>query len=185
MDNGASSYRRFLDGDDNGIVEIIKEYKYGLTLFLNEYLNNITEAEDAMEDTFFVLVAKKPKFNGKSTFRSWLYSIGRNIAVDRIRRSAKNPSIPVDALEDTLAEEKTVEETYLEQERKLMLHKIMKRLNADYRRVLYLAYFEDFDNAQTAKTMGKSKRQIENLLYHAKSALKKELEKEGFDYENR
>ena len=26
MDNGASSYRRFLDGDDEGIVEIIKDY---------------------------------------------------------------------------------------------------------------------------------------------------------------
>ena len=24
MDNGASSYRRFLEGDDDGIVEIIK-----------------------------------------------------------------------------------------------------------------------------------------------------------------
>ena len=24
MDNGASSYRRFLDGDDNGIIDIIK-----------------------------------------------------------------------------------------------------------------------------------------------------------------
>ena len=30
MDNGASSYRRFLDGDDEGIVEIIKDYKEGL-----------------------------------------------------------------------------------------------------------------------------------------------------------
>ena len=27
MDNGASSYRRFLEGDDNGIVEIIRDYK--------------------------------------------------------------------------------------------------------------------------------------------------------------
>ena len=30
MDNGASSYRRFLEGDDNGIVEIIRDYKDGL-----------------------------------------------------------------------------------------------------------------------------------------------------------
>ena len=30
MDNGASSYRRFLDGDDNGITEIVENYKDGL-----------------------------------------------------------------------------------------------------------------------------------------------------------
>ena len=46
MDNGADSYRRFLNGDDNGIVEIIRDYKDGLILFLNRYVNNIHIAED-------------------------------------------------------------------------------------------------------------------------------------------
>jgi hypothetical protein len=27
MFNGAGSYRRFLNGDDNGLVEIVEEYK--------------------------------------------------------------------------------------------------------------------------------------------------------------
>ena len=42
MDNGASSYRRFLDGDDNGIAEIVSDYKDGLILYLNGYVNNIS-----------------------------------------------------------------------------------------------------------------------------------------------
>ena len=46
MDNGASSYRRFLEGDDSGIVEIIRDYKDGLILFLNRYVNNIHTAEE-------------------------------------------------------------------------------------------------------------------------------------------
>ncbi len=51
MDNGASSYRRFLSGDDNGIVDIIKDYKDGLMLFLNRYVNNIHVAEELTEDS--------------------------------------------------------------------------------------------------------------------------------------
>ena len=82
MDNGASSYRRFLDGDDNGITEIVENYKDGLILYLNGYVNNIFIAEELTEDTFFRLVIKKPKYSGKSTFKSWLYAIGRNVAVD-------------------------------------------------------------------------------------------------------
>ena len=35
MDNGASSYLRFLNGDKNGFVDIVKDYKDGLTLFIN------------------------------------------------------------------------------------------------------------------------------------------------------
>lgn len=65
MDNGASSYRRFLDGDDEGIVELIKDYKDGLTLYLNGYVNNIFVAEELMEETFFKLMMKKLRFNGK------------------------------------------------------------------------------------------------------------------------
>ena len=48
MDNGASSYRRFLDGDDEGLTLIIKDYKDGLILYLNGYVSNIYVAEEIM-----------------------------------------------------------------------------------------------------------------------------------------
>ncbi|MBQ3543611.1 MAG: hypothetical protein IJA34_01285 [Lachnospiraceae bacterium] len=59
MDNGASSYRRFIDGDDKGIVEIVRDYKGGLILYLNGYVNNILIAEELTEDTFFRIITKK------------------------------------------------------------------------------------------------------------------------------
>ena len=64
-----------------------------------------------------------------------------------------------------------------------MLHKTLQKLNPDYRQVLYLVFFENFSNSETAKIMHKTKRQVENLLYRAKQSLKSELEKEGFKYE--
>ena len=48
MDNGASSYRRFLDGDDKGLEEIVRDYKDGLILYLNSYVSNISVAEELM-----------------------------------------------------------------------------------------------------------------------------------------
>ena len=95
MDNGASSYRRFLDGDDNGITEIVEIYKDGLILYLNGYVNNIFVAEELTEDTFFRLIIKKPKYSGKSTFKSWLYAIGRNVAIDYIRHNSKILNVPM------------------------------------------------------------------------------------------
>ncbi len=69
MDNGAGSYRRFLDGDDEGIVEIVGDYKDGLILFLNGYVKNIFLAEELTEDTFFRLIVKKPRYSGMSQER--------------------------------------------------------------------------------------------------------------------
>ena len=52
------------------------------------------------------------------------------------------------------------------------------------RLLFYLSFFEGFSNDETAKIMNKTRRQIESLLYNAKKALKNELERSGFEYEN-
>ena len=185
MDNGASSYRRFLDGDDNGITEIVENYKDGLILYLNGYVNNIFIAEELTEDTFFRLVIKKPKYSGKSTFKSWLYAIGRNVAVDYIRHNSKILNVPIDDVENYLIEEQNLEETYIKEEDKLIVNKALNELIPEYRNVLWLTYFEEFSNKETAIILKKTERQIKNLLYRARKALKSKLEKEGFEYDEK
>ena len=183
MDNGACSYRRFLDGDDKGIAEIVGDYKDGLILYLNGYVNNIFVAEELTEDTFFRLITKKPKFSGKSTFKSWLYAIGRNVAIDHIRRNSKILDAPIEDMENYLSEELSLERSYIKEERKIIVHKALSQLATDYRVVLWLVYFEGFSNKEAAIALKKNARQIKNLLYRAKQSLKSKLEKEGFIYE--
>ena len=184
MDNGASSYRRFLEGNDDGIVQIIKDHKDGLMFYLNSFVQNIHLAEDLTEDTFVKLIARRPRFSGKSTFKTWLYAIGRNVALDFLRKNAKLPTVSAEEAMTLIADEADVARQYLCSERKLQVHKALKQLNDEYRQVLVLIYFEDFQNEQVASIMGKSKKQIENLVYRAKLSLKSELEKEGFVYED-
>lgn len=181
MDNGASSYHRFLDGDDNGIVEIIREYKDGLLLYLNTFTFDIHTAEDLVEDTFFRLVVKKPKFAGKSSFKTWLYSIGRNVAMDSLRKKRRK-ALPIEAYGNIPSDE-DIEFACITQDNNRVLHKALRKLNSEYQQILQLRYFEDFNNTEASLIMKKSKKQIENLVYRAKGALKEELEKEGFEYE--
>ena len=183
MDNGASSYRRFLDGDDKGIAEIVGEYKDGLILYLNGYVNNIFLAEELTEDTFFLLITKKPRYSGKSAFKSWLYAIGRNVAVDFVRHHSKALHTPIEDMENYWSEEQSLEQSYIKDERKRIVHQLLSELTADYRIVLWLVFFEGFSNKEAAAAMKKSDRQIKNLLYRAKQSLKSKLEKEGFVYE--
>ena len=183
MDNGASSYRRFLDGDDKGIAEIVGDYKDGLILYLNGYVRNIFIAEELTEDTFFRLITKKPKYSGKSTFKSWLYAIGRNVVVDYIRHNSKLLNTPIEDIENYLSEEQSLEQSYIKEERKIIVHKALSELSTDYRTIIWLVFFEGFTNAEAAIILKKNDRQIKNLLYRAKQSLKSKLEKEGFIYE--
>ena len=183
MDNGASSYRRFLNGDDEGLTLIIKDYKDGLILYLNGYVNNIYVAEEIMEETFFKLAVKKPKFKERSSFKTWLYTIGRNVAIDYIRHNSKLSMSPIEDVENYFKDETNLENLYIKSERKITLHKAMSSLKPEYRQVLWLCFFEEFSNEEAAQIMGKSKRQVENLLYRAKQSLKSLFDKEGFRYE--
>lgn len=183
MDNGTNGYRRFLEGDSDGIVEIIKDYKDGLIFFLNGIVQNLYTAEELTEETFVKLVVKKPRFSEKCSFKTWLYTIGRNIALDYIRANSRISDVPIDEYHHMSNDEDDLEKSYIREEQRIIVHKALAKLKSEYRQVLYLIYFEGFDNKQAATVMKKSKRQIENLIYQAKRSLKSELLKENFNYE--
>ncbi len=120
MDNGASSYRRFRDnGDVHGLDEIIIEYSDGLILYLTSIVGNIQMAEELAEDTFVLLGTKKPKFREKSSFKTWLYTIGRNIAIDYLRKYSKKTCISLEETSEMIYDEISVEEDYFKKERQL------------------------------------------------------------------
>lgn len=181
MDNGASSYSRYLAGDDSALGDIVREYKDGLTIYLNSFTNNIHDAEELMEETFFKLAYKKPKYSGKSSFKTWLFSIGRNLAIDYLRRIKKKRDTSLDECSD-LGSGVDIEENYVREEQKLMVHKALKKLHSQYSQAICLTYIEGFSNSEAACIMHKSSRQMTNLLYQAKKALREELEKEGIKY---
>ena len=182
MDNGASSYRRFLDGDDYAIGDIIAEYKDGLILYLNSICNNLHTAEEIAEETFVCIAVKQPDFSARSSFKTWLYSIGRHTAVDYIRNHRRFHFVSFQECAD-IPDNTDIESELIKNEQKKLLHKSICSLKEEYRQVLYLSYFEDMSNEEIAEIMKKKRRQIENLTYNAKKALRSKLEKEGFRYE--
>ena len=105
MDTGADSYRRYRAGDDEGLVEIIREYRDGVVLFLDRYVDDLTLAEELAEETFFRLAVKKPLFAPRGTFKTWLYTIARNVALDHLRRDRSLAPLPPEEAEaETVAE---------------------------------------------------------------------------------
>ena len=184
MGNGTKNYHRFLDGDDSALVEIIREYKDGLILYLCGIVRDVYTAEDLMTDTFLKLALKKPRFiNDTATFKTWLYKVARNLALDYLRKSSNISGRPVEDYANLLIDQTDVLTFFVKEEEKRQLYLALQSLKEEYRQILYLVYFEGFDNSRAGSVMKKNKRQIENLLYRAKSALKTELEKKGFVYE--
>ena len=169
-------YRRYLDGDDAGLSELMARYGDALTIYIDGYLGDIHEAEDLMIEVFSYLCLKKPRIRD-GAMKAYIYKAARHMTLrNKSRRRA------VFSLEDLTYEpeaEQLVEEVVGSAERMGTLHLCMGKLHDEYREALYLTYFEGLSYAETAEVMGKSVKQITNLVYRGKQSLRGLLEKEG------
>lgn len=183
MDKGAQHYERFLHGDKNAIADIIEEYRAGLELYLYSVVGDIGLAEEITQETFVKLFTKKPGFRAKASFKTWLYTIGKNSALNYLKKHRRDLSSDREDMPDFEGDVATLEEICIADERKKAVHKALGKLKKEYREVLWLTYFEDMSSKESAAVMNKSVHNIHTLLTRARQALKKQLEEDGFDYE--
>ncbi len=184
MDNGSEAYKRFLAGDDRGLEQVIGQYKDSLIFFLMQYVKSVDIAEELTEDTFVVLAVKRPAFSENAKFRTWLFTIARNKALNYLRSAAFRKNVPIDEAEEVFLPE-SPEQHLLEQERYRSLYSAMRILPTNQREMIWLVYFEEMSIAQAAGIIHKTQRQGNSILFRARQNLKTILEKEGFEYENK
>lgn len=185
MDMGADSYKRFLKGDNDAIGEIVEMYRAGLEYFLLSILNNEDLAEEITQDTFCYLFIKKPKFKEKSSFKTWLYQIGKNRAYKYLKKNRRFTSLDESFPEFISEERMALEEKYFSDTEKLNIISVMSSLKKEYREILWLTYFEELSNKECAVILDRKLHDIESLLYRARKALKRILQEEGYTYENK
>lgn len=172
-------YRRFMaEGDEADLRTLLERHREGLTLFLYGYVHDMEDAEELMMDAFAVAISGTTRFSGRSSFKTWLFAIGRNRALSLLRKRR----FRTQPLEDEEAgTPDTTDLEILRQERDRLLYKALEQLPPDYRQVLYLLYFEDMDHEEAAQVMKKNRKQIYNLAARGKKTLKTLLEGMGFD----
>ena len=179
MDNGASSYRRFLNGDESAFDDVMKELFDNLVFFVDRYVHDIHAAEDIAIDAFSDLVVNKHRYNFKVTLKTYLFMLGRSRALNYIKHRKVINFVELTEADNISAEQETLEEIILADERKRIVNNALNSLTDDMRVVVHLIYFEDLSYDEAAKVMKKNRKQVDNLLYRAKKELRIILGKDG------
>ena len=174
-------YSRFLsEGNEDDFRILLERHRESLVLFLYSFVHNMEDAEELMLDAF-ARTAAGASFSGRSSYKTWLFSIGKKMALMRLRgrRTDADASAQADGAELTAS---SPELDILKEERDRQLYNALDGLKSEYRQILILLYFEGMTHEQAAKVMGKTKRQTYHLAGRGKQALKEKLERMGFDY---
>lgn len=176
--DGSRDYEKYCKNqDDDSLERLIRGYKDGLIFYICTFTGDIHTAEDIVEDTFVKLAVKKPRYNGKASFKTWLYRIAGNMAIDHLRK--RKETVPLDKCEEMTPDELSLEEAYIRSEERIAVRRAMDVLAPDHRQILWLVYFEGMQVKEAAAVMRKSPHAAETLIYRARKALKAELEARG------
>ena len=182
-DKGAELYKRYLNGDKAAFDEIIESYHDQLIHFIFGIVHNVADAEDIAADVFCELIVHRHRYSFKSTLKTYIFSIAKNKSYDKVRKSARIYDKEIDEGDESLADEISLEERVLADENARIVHEALGEINPDYAQVVSLTYLYGFSSDEICSVTGKSKRQIANLLYRGKEALRTILEKKGVNIE--
>jgi RNA polymerase sigma-70 factor (ECF subfamily) len=82
------------DGDESAFSELVESYRAELRAYCYRMLGSVHDAEDALQDALLRAWRGLSGFEGRSSVRSWLYSIATNTALD-ITRHRSRRELPV------------------------------------------------------------------------------------------
>ncbi len=141
--------------DQNGLVLLYQKYGNLVYSLAVRVLREPSLAEEVTQDVFLKVWRYPDRWDATlGQFSSWLLTITRNAAIDRLRVERRKPSrigVPVDDLE--LAATPTAfsdDPLWLNGQ---VLGKLLEQLPADQRQVIEMAFFQGFTHTELADEM--------------------------------
>jgi len=103
--SGEELFNRYQDGDEEAFVDIVKMYMEGLAIFINNIVNDEHEVEHLTIEAFARLAVGGRKFARKSSLKTYLYTIGKNLAVQHVKKRKGEQHLSFDEMIRVIADE--------------------------------------------------------------------------------
>ena len=165
--------QQILEGDTKAFAVLVDRYKDLVFTLAIQMLKNREEAEEVSQDTFIKVFKKLKNFKGDSKFSTWIYRIGYNTCLDRIK-SNKRKQNTVAINEFTTHEVKTLDNalSIMEaQESKQTIQDCLQMLPADDCALLTLYYFEELSLEEIGKVIGVKANNVKVKLFRSRKKL--------------
>src|SRR5579863_5111158 len=90
-----ASLARARSGDEGAFAQLVEPFRRELHAHCYRMLGSVHDAEDALQDAMLRAWRGLARFEGRSSLRSWLYTIATNTCLDAIERRPKRV-LPID-----------------------------------------------------------------------------------------
>lgn len=110
-------------------------------------------AEEIAQETMLSVWRKASHFSpGRGTASTWVFTIARNLAVDRMRRDGPQPEAEMEPAEEAAVE--SAEAALISAEREQRLRAALATLSPEQGTILRLSFFQDRPHSEVATELG-------------------------------
>ena len=143
--------RAFVKGDRDALAQLASRYEQQLLGLASGLLGSQTPACDAVQNAWVRVIRHGSKFNGSSSFKTWMYRITINCCRDiQAKRKTKQSD---ETLGNEVDDKQTPEQDLLLRERKQVLHQSISKLNQAKRETLLLCYHDSMTHEKAAEVL--------------------------------
>jgi RNA polymerase sigma-70 factor, ECF subfamily len=190
--SGAVDDRELVDaaraGDRNAFRTLFERYQRRAYALAFGVVRNPDDALDVVQDAFIKAHRYLDKFEGTSSFYTWLYRIVMNLAIDHLRKNRRSKA--VDFNDQTVREDdgRVGEDDLLprilggnpgralqDKQIRERIDQALSELSENHRAVLIMRELEGLSYEEMAQVMGCSKGTIMSRLFHARKNMQKRL----------
>lgn len=160
------------NGDLAAFEVLVKSHSPALYRFIYRLVGDPVDAEELTEETWVRAWQALSRFKRQSSFKTWLFKIGMNLAFNLRKRRKATEGWNELMVASTEAEPVAV---FQQKRREEVVKAALARLPPDQRTALVLAIYEGLSYKEIAKVMGRSVRAVDGLLVRAKNNLRQIL----------
>ena len=163
-------------GDAASFDELIVKYSPRLYGLVYNMTSNHEDTNDLMQDIWSKSFRSIKGFRGKSSFYTWIHSIGVNMTINFLKKRGRRVLLSLDDVDAGVQNDKefielTAASTPVREadlgELQKRLNEAMQRLSEDHRAVVTMFDIQGMPHAEIGKILGISEGTVRSRLFYA------------------
>lgn len=176
-------------GDMSAFELLVRRHQDALVNYISFTINDYHRAEDIAQETFLRVFKNASRYESKSTFKSWLYTIATNLSKNELRNRGRRKTY---FFEDLVDENEDVDHSeymidtrfqpdilYEKKEQQQLIKKALNRLPDNQRLALTLVTYQELTYEEISEILQCSIGAVKSLIHRARQNMKNLLIKVG------
>ena len=164
-------------GDARAFEVLYTRHRGPFWRYLSRLIGTSAEGEELFQDAWQRVITARESYNPDSPFRAWLFRIGHNLAMDRLRHRKIAPESSIDdhVLQFPGASESEPDQQSISLESHQRLMQSLAELPEEQRNVVLLRAEGDLSLEEIGKLTGEGRETVKSRLRYALAKLKQSL----------